>query len=267
MAVTTETILAGMQPLVTINKASQTAEGAGTFHSLWKALSLPAAGANPPLFSAGAGYVPTRATVGAMPFTNPVAGGAIACLGRLDAWGPTAGQLVLYDRLWHCSGFGTVITTLQSVANPVDAGRSTNWDGVEAFLEVYTAPGATGANWTVGYTNAANQSGRTSVVVHPANAESVGQMIPIPLAAGETGFRSVQSFQASATSGTAGDIGITLMRRVATIPITAGGLDRDAFSLALPRLPNDACVAMMVACSTTSTGLVYGSLNFTHLVP
>jgi hypothetical protein len=265
MPINAASILAGMQPGWTLSKASQTAEGAGTCHSLWKAAGTPGAGSNPPLLSAGSGYVPTRTTAGALPFTNPAAGNAyLACL---DAWGPTAGALVLYDRLWACSGFGTVITTAQTITTPGNAGRSTSWDGVEAFLEVYTAPGATGANWTVTYTNAAGTSGRTSVYSHPANAESVGQMIPLVLAAGDTGVQSVQSFQASVSSGTAGDIGITLVRRIATIPIAVAGGFRDAFSLGIPRVQNDACVAAMVLCSTTNTGLLMSLGSFAHVVP
>jgi hypothetical protein len=263
--VTAPAILAGMQLAWTLSKATQTSEGAGTLHSLWKAAGTPGAGSNPPLFSAGSGYVPTRTTAGALPFTNPATGNAyLACL---DVWGPTTGALVLYDRLWACSGLGTVVTTAQSITTPGDAGRSVTYDGVEAFLEVYTAPGATGANWTVTYTNAANASGRTSVYAHPANAETVGQMIPLALQAGDTGVRSVQSFQASVSSGTAGDIGITLARRIATIPITVGGNFRDAFSLGLPRVPNDACIAAMVLCSTTSTGAIMATGAFSHVIP
>ena len=139
--------------------------------------------------------------------------------------------------------------------------------GVEMWLEVYTAPGATGATWTITYENQASQASRQATYAHPANAESVGQMMPVALQAGDTGIKSPTSFQCTVSSGTAGDIGVTLLRRLGTIPITTGGLNFDAFQLALPRVLDDACLAFMVCCSTTSTGIIIGSAAVTQIVP
>ena len=63
-------LLAGAGNYFPFQKASQTAEGAATWHSLWKAGLIPVAGATPPVFTAGSGYTPTDATTGAFPFTN-----------------------------------------------------------------------------------------------------------------------------------------------------------------------------------------------------
>jgi len=252
--------IAGMQRPFPIYRASMTAEGAGTFQSLWKGTGTPGAGANPPLFSAGSGYVPDDTTAGALTFTNNLQ----TYLGRLSIAGSTVGYLVVYDRVWACSGFSTVSTSAQSITTPNLPGRQGgNYVGLEAWLEVYAAPGATGANWTLAYTDELGNAG-TSVYAHPANAETVGQMIPMPLAAGDRGVQAAQSLTCSISSGTAGDIGITLMRRIAEIPITAGGLVLDAFGLGLPTIPDDACLAMMVLCSTTSTGALIGSLSLTQ---
>lgn len=268
MAITPETILAGMQPFIPFGKGSQTAEGAGTIHSLWKAGGGPPAGANPPLFSAGSGYVPTKDTLGAAgPYSNPATGNAY--LGQCWVWGATPGMLIFYDRAWACSGFATNVTTLQSVTTPGDAGggRYSTFDGIELWLEVYTAPGATGATWTVIYTNMSDVGGRTATYTHPANAESVGQMMPLALQNGDTGVRSVQSLQCSVSSGTAGSIGITLLKKIAAIPLRTDGATLDAFGLGLERVPDDACLAMQVGCSTTNTGLVQGQFKFAHVVP
>src|SRR6185503_13687371 len=138
--------LAGMLPPFPVNRASMTAEGAGTFQSLWKGTGTPGPGANPPLFSAGSGYVPTDATAGAFPFPNNLQ----TYLALLALVGPTAGQLTVYDRVWACSGFSTVSTSAQNITTPGLPGRQNgNYVGLEAFLEVYAAPGATAANWTV----------------------------------------------------------------------------------------------------------------------
>jgi len=252
-----------------IYKASLAAEGAGTSASLWKVAGRPAAGANPPLFSSGSGYIPTRATTGAIGQTN---GGADPlCLLRAAMAGTTVGTLIVYDRLWACSGFGTVITTEQTIATPgtLTAGRAPNGGAdVEPWLEVYTAPGATGATWTVKGTDSAGNTARTWTYAHPANAESVGQMMPLlpggASPASTRGCDAPTSFQASATSGTAGDIGVTLIRRLVEIPLMLAnvGVVLDAIATALVEVPDDACLAMMVQCTTTNTGVLQGRVDF-----
>ncbi len=247
------------------HKASQTAEGAGTWHSLWKAAGFPAAGASPPAFSAGSGYIPTRSTQGAFPFSNPTNN---AYLGKLAAQGATVGTLIIYDRLWACSGFSTASVAAQNVTTPgsLTAGRDPNTgDDVEPWLEVYTAPGATGATWTLTGVDSAGNTGVTWTYTHPANAESVGQMMPFVLGgtAVNRGIQQVTSLTCSVSSGTAGDIGITLVRRLAEVPLTLAnvGTVLDAIALGLPEVFDDACLAMMIMASTTNTGVLNGTLQ------
>lgn len=252
-----------------IYKASQSAEGAGTWSSLWKAIGLPAAGANPPLFSAGSGYVPGRATLGAIGQIDSVTDPRR--LVRAAMAGTTVGTLIVYDRVWACSGFGTVVTTEQTITTPgtLPAGRDPNSGAdVEPWLEVYTAPGATGATWTFKGTDAAGTTNRTWTYAHPANAESVGQMMPLlpggASPAATRGCRVPTSFQASATSGTAGSIGVTLLRRILEIPLMLAnvGVVLDAIATGLAEIPDDACLAMAVQCTTTNTGVLQGKFCF-----
>jgi hypothetical protein len=265
--------LAGARPPVFFYKVSATSEGAGTFHSLWQVAGFPGAAGNPPLFSAGSGYTCSRTTPGALPFSNPVSGGTSHLI-TFGASTATIGALFLYDRLWTCNGFATNVTTLQSITTPGaiparDASGSTNGDGVELWLEIYSAPGATAATWTVTYTNSAGVGGRTATYLHPANAETAGQMVPMVLQAGDTGVRSVESFQCSVSSGTAGNVGITLLRRLAFLPLSlvnAGQL-LDALACGAPLLPDDACLALMVQCTTTNTGAWQGQLVYTQPPP
>jgi hypothetical protein len=268
MAITTlDTLIAGFKPPMSFWKASQTAEGAGTWHSLWKAAGNPTAGATPPAISAGSGYVPTEATQGALPFVD--GGASNSYVTKLAATGGTVGTLILYDRLWHCSGFVTNSVALQSITTPGtitarDANGATAGVGVELWGEVYTAPGATGATWTVTYTNSGGTGSRSATYTHPANAESVGQMFPFTLQAGDVGVGAVADLTCSISSGTAGDIGLTLLRRIAEIPISlinAGALV-DGLGLGLPRIYDNSCLALMVHCSTTNTGLISGSYGY-----
>jgi hypothetical protein len=270
MAITTlDLAIAGLQPPRSYQKASATAEGAGTFQSLWLTAGYPAAGVAPPLFSAGSGYSCTNATQGAIPFTNPGAGDTN--LFKVGAAGSTIGTLIIYDRLWTCTGFGTVVTTAQNVTTPGtipsrDANGAALGDGVELWGEVYTAPGATGATWTVSYTNQAGTAGRSATYTHPANAETAGQMFPFNTQAGDTGVRAVASFTASVSSGTAGSIGLTLLRRLATIPLTTANVGQvlDFGALGMPRIYNSSCLAGMVMCSTTNTGFIAGEVIWTQ---
>jgi hypothetical protein len=265
--------MAGSGTKFDIIKASATAEGAATWQSLWKVAGVPIAGSNPPLFSAGSGYSPTDATAGAYPYTNP-AGGVQKRLLQLVLSGATVGTVILYDRLWTCSGFGTVVTTAQNVTTPGtipsrDANGAALGAGVELWGEVYTAPGATGATWTVSYTDQDNNAAQSATYTHPANAETVGQMFPFNLATGDTGVRAVASFTASVSSGTAGDIGLTLLRRVAEIPIPLTNVVQvlDFAQLGFPRVYDDSCLALMVRCTATNTGILHGSFIMGDYTP
>lgn len=273
MAITLDTLLAGARPKLTIQKVSLTSEGAGTFSSLWKVVGSPNAGSNPPAYTAGSGYSPTNATAGSLGQADATGGDELR-LTSLEASGGTAGKLIIYDRLWACSGLVTNITSLQSITTPgtVPTGRipnGTDYSDVELWLEVYTAPGATGATWTVIANDGGNTS-RTMTYTHPANAESAGQMMMItPLAAAAAGFRNPVSFQCSVSSGTAGDIGITMLRRIASIDMTVinTGQFRGALDLGLPRARDGACLAMMVQCTTTNTGLILGDVGISEITP
>jgi hypothetical protein len=243
-------------------KASGTAEGAGTWHSLWALNGYPILGVTPPAYNAGAGYVPSRVTGGAIPFANPSAGVLTYLLQAMIA-GSVIGKLILYDRLWHCSGLTTnnanpttlTITTPGSLTRPDALGAD-----VEIWGEVWGAPGATGSAWSVTYVDQADAD-KTATYTHPANAESVGQMFPFLLDATTTGVKQAKSFTHTVATGTAGSIGITLLRRIAEIPIQIANVGDifDAFFLGMPRIYDDACLAAMVMCSTTSTGIIQGS--------
>lgn len=267
MAITTEdglvAALAGGSQRANMRKASAATEGAGTFHSLWQLGGNPGAGANPPAFTAGAGYVPTDATAGAHPFNNP-GGSNLLYLARLFAAAAVPCSLVLYDRLWACSGFSMNVNTLQAITTP---GAVTRPDalgkGVEIWGEVYTAGGATGSTLTALYTDQDGNAAQASTYVQPANALSVGQMVPFSFAAGDTGARALASLQLSVATGVVGNFGLTLLRRLAEIPLPGANQPAllDAIQLGLPQVPNDACLAWMILCSAATSGEVLASFN------
>lgn len=271
MAVTTLTgIRTGLGARVDMFKASASTEGAGTWHSMWKQTGYPTAGASPPAFSAGSGYSPTNSTTGAVPFVNPASGSKYLAYAACTNASVT-GSLIIADRLWACSGFDTTVLTAQTITTPGvipsrDANGAALGAGVELWGEVYTAPGATGATWTVSYTNQAGTAGQSATYAHPANAETAGQLFPFTLASGDTGVRAVASFTADISSGAAGDVGLTLIRPLFEIPIRYINVRivTDAVQLCLPRIYDNSCLMFIVRPSSTATGNQQIQLAFTE---
>lgn len=271
MAITLDAIAAALaaRPAVNIYKPSVTSEGATTWHSLWKVTGNPTAGASPPAFTAGSGYVPTRATTGAIGQANPSGNLYVAAINAITS---TAGNLGFCDRMWACSGFDTTSTSAQNITTPgtLTAGRDPNSGlDVEPWIEIYGAPGATGATWTLTGTDSTGTTGRTWTYAHIANAETVGQMAPMTAGTAIGGCRVPASLTCSVSSGTAGDVGITLLRRLAYVPqpVANWGGSLDAFALGLPEVFDDACIAMFVQCTTTVTGIWMVQLSLADLTP
>jgi hypothetical protein len=238
-------------------KATSAADAANVLVSLWKVGTNPAAGATPP---AGAGEAPTGATLGSFRFTE-IGGGTSIYAVRALLQMATMGTLNLFDRLVHTSGLSGILTTAQAV-NSAALTRYTDGAGVELFIEHYTATGATAVDITVSYTNQAGVAGQTSTFPFYTSPVA-GLMQAVPLQAGDTGVRSVQSVTLSASTGIAGDFGITLARRLVDISPdnTNSGKVFSPFDIGLPTILPSSCLAMAVMTSTTNTGILSGSFD------
>lgn len=240
-------------------KASATTRGSGTWFSHWRIAGNPGAAAIPPT---GNGEVPTRETAGAIPFVNPATGNKLY-LGRFGAAMSIVNLLILYDRLWHNSGFDANTTGAQTIATPPTITRPDSLgNDVELWGEVYAATGTTASTFTATYTNQNGVSGRSATYSKPAAALVVGEMFPFSLQSGDTGVRTVSQVQLSAATGTAGNFGLVLLRRVAELYLIVAnvGADRDAFALGMPEIYPDACLAMGVQATSTTLGTLLGSI-------
>lgn len=260
MAITTmDGLLAALEATrrITFFKAAASAEGAGTFHSHFKVGGFPVAGVNPPT---GVGEIPTSLTAGTFDFSNPE-GTNTKYIGRVNMQGSTLGSLVIYDRLWHNSGQVGNIITSQAV-NSATPTRYSNGVGVEIWGEVYAAMGASASTFSVTYTDSTDTS-RVGTYAHPANALTVGQMFPFNPPIAGSGCKSIQSVILSATTGTAGNFGLVMLRRMVEIPLTAVNIVTvyDAFSLGMPVVLPNAALCTMVACTGTTTGTIMGAVD------
>jgi hypothetical protein len=240
------------------NKSGPASATGGTWVSLWKQGGSPGAAVTPPT---GTGEVPTNATVGALPFTNP-SGANLAYLAQCSMGCASAGTMTLYDRLWHNSGLSGTAITAQTVNSLALTRPDANGNDVECWMECNTALGATARTLTISYTDGANGAGRSGTVAVPASMPAQ-RMIPMTNQSGDYNVKSVQSCTLSASTGTTGDFGLVLLRRVAEIPIANANSasDRDAFALGMPQLYSGACLALLVLCSTASQGLTLGTYS------
>jgi hypothetical protein len=246
-------------PPFTFIKAMGGPKATGSFASSWLAGGRPAAGATPPAYTAGSGYTYSSATPGAIPFTNAAVNNWLAKL-TLNCNLPLT--LMLVDRLWSCSGMGfaaatyTVTTPGSLPARITDGGV-----GVEAWVENYVAAGAATGTLTLNYLNTlgAAKSGVISTVV---SAPSAQQIQPIPLAVGDLGVSQVTSVVTSAT-WTSGSFGVTLLKRLATasLELLNGRATMDWATLGLSKIPNDACLSLVIMANSTSAPTVAGSID------
>lgn len=224
--------------------------------SLWQAMAIPGAPGNPP---SGVGEACSRTTQGALGMPSPVAG-KLARLLELSAGASGGGVLMLYDRLVHTSGLVGNVATLQNV-NTVALPRYTTGEDVEIFGEVYTVLGGTSVAWTVNYTDETGTARSAVTTTNPGGTPQPGRLIPFSNFQNHHGCRSVQSVQLSATTGAAGNWGITLARRLAEIdlsPLTYGMSTRNAIDLLMPMIEDSACLFFVLLVSGTTIGQLGG---------
>lgn len=230
--------------------------GAGAYAALFTAPGSPGAAASPS--SGVAGDIPTDATAGALPFTNPTSP-AISYLAMLAASANAGGTLYLYDRLWHNSGLSVTSTSAQTVNSVALDRPDANGADVELWLDVIGATGA-GANVpTVSYTDQDGNTGNTGTCIGYSASAIQYRSFPFQLAAGDTGIRSIQTYTNS-VSMSSGTVSLVMRRKIAMLPIAAASVGnvQDFFDLGGPQVHDNACLELVMHCGATSlilTGL------------
>jgi hypothetical protein len=211
--------------------------------------------------------VPTNATVGSLGQQN---GGAAALrIPGMDLM-YNGGQLWICDRLSHQAGLDATVTTAQTTNLPTAAlTRYTSGTGVLMTLEIYTQIGATGTTVSASYTNQAGTAGQTSPLVTfgGTNFREIQRVFVLPFQSGDTGVRSVESVTVTATTGTAGNFGVTLVYPL--VPFTSvvlqpfqsqsnGYVYLGGF---LPEILDNACLYLINHPSVAS-GAITGDIHF-----
>lgn len=249
----------------------------GSASTLWRVGTAPAAGAAGS--AAPGGRIPTDATTGGFPFTNP-SSGFLHLTGADFSANVINNSLMLYDRIFD------VAKTMNSTATEAVTGVPTRYQSVTAtdqdyaggnflFIEVGgTALAATSHNWTVcTYTDQDNNAGATLPSIAGNSAGIVDRFdMPLstwfcPLAAGDTGIKALTQMQCSALVATGAinfvmghTIGVMAFPVIATMVPFDWLINRDQ----TPRIFDDACLALFEFAKPATTATTYsGSIYAT----
>jgi len=275
MAITTRdqiiAALANSSSPIVVDKAAIGAQVGGAFSSMWRATGTPGQGAIP-----GAAEVCTKALAGALPFANQTAPNQ-SLLASLWAVSNVSGvTLELHDRLAHMGGLNLTLTTPQTVGVDVltlgiaaDRRGAANFSELQWWYEVYTAGGATASNATFNVTFDDGSTGNLATLAVGATlaASRLFSLDALRTPAQQGRYiRGVNSVTLSASTGTAGNAGITVTHPLASLPMGLANLSNvaDWAQLGLPVVPNDACLFPIILPPSTSTGTLRAGGKIVH---
>lgn len=264
--------MAGPASRIVLDKGSLANQVAGRMCSLWRATGQPAQGAIPTTAA-----LCTNATTGGIQFTQQTAPSesyigviAVSAANSAMSW-------EIQDRIAHSGGGVLNVTTAQTniacdlvaLAPSADRIGSADYRDVQCWLEVYADGGATASNATINVTFNDGTSGNLNTLAVGGTIRA-GHMFSLdalrtPAQQG-LNIRAVNSVQLSASTGTAGNFGITFTRPRAYIPTQVANLSQtyDWAALGLPGVPNGACLQFTVIPSTTSSGTLRGVGKIIH---
>ena len=265
--------LANNSSRIVIDKASIANAAAGQYHSLWRATGQPGQGAIP---AAAANC--NQSTTGCLTFNQQTAP-TKSYLAYLEAASSNSAMTVeVHDRLMHMGGLNGTLTTAQTVGldfNGVTADNmaerigDANYSDIQWWLEWYTDTGATALTATVNVTyNDGTTGNLTGVILAATRRASFMQPLNglIPAAAAGKFIRAVNTVALSASTGTAGNFGVTATRLRGSLfmPIANAKFSADWASLPINTIPNSACPFIAMLTSTNTTGTLRGGGKIAH---
>lgn len=258
---------------VVIDKASIANAAVGQFHSLWRATGQPGPGAIP-----AAVATCNNELLGAMQFTQQTAPATTYAAYLEAVCSNSAVTLEIHDRLRQQGGLLGNVTTAQAVS--VDLNGITtdnmqarigdsNYSDCQWWLEWYADTGATVATATVAVTyNDGSTGNLTGIALAATRRASFMQPLNglIPAAAAGKYIRAVNSVTLSATTGTAGNFGVTVTRPRVSLgcPVANNKWAADWASLPIGEIPNSSCLFALVIAGATSSGTVRGGAKLAH---
>lgn len=242
-------------------KVGTAAEAAGVPHSLWKVGHYPAAGEDG---ASTPGTAHTSSDGSLIKWANQSPD--TKHLVTFSATATTQGMLVLYDRLVsvNFSFNSTGEKTINSTTLPRYAG--TDSVGLQAWVEVTTVTSSAAVMNMSSYTDQdGNGTASGGNITFPAAATNVNAFIgPLPLAAGDTGLRSVETITVGTSGGGSAAGNLVIMKPLAYCPLIANrGTNNDHMIMipSLPRIYDGATLALYYVPSTTTATSFWGSIR------
>lgn len=256
--------LANNASRVVIDKSSLPNTAAGQYISMWRSSGMPGQGAIP-----STAAICTGALVGAIGFPNQTAPATSYHAWQTLASSNAPASVEFHDRLAHMGGLSGTVTTAQGALSltGLSAARlgDPNYSDVQWWLEWYTDTGATSPSVNVNVTYNDDSTANVSLGAIGATIRA-GRRIPIVTQVAGKFIKAVNSVTLSASTGTAGNFGITATRpRTAVGTVLVNKIERFGWAeLGMSEIPNDACYEMMVLATTTTTGTLRGSGKIIH---
>lgn len=259
---------------IVLDKASIASQTANSYCSLWRATGQPGQGAIPTVVATC-----NNTTVGTIGFNQQMSPSTSYGAYLEIATSNAAMTIELHDRLANMGGLNGTLTTAQSVNLDLNTLLATdnintrkgdaNYSDVLWWLEWYTATGGTAVTATIVVTYNDGTTGNLSAL-SLAGSRPASHMIPlnslIPSDKSGKFIRGIVSVTLSATTGTAGNFGVTVTRPRMTLssPFANFKFIADWAQLGLPEIYNSSAIFPIVLTSTTSTGTVRGGGKIAH---
>lgn len=228
---------------------------------IWQAGGSPAAGT---FGTSGTARTMSDASTGGLPYTNAGGGRQMSLLSIGAFSSISIGTLLLYDRLAEYPFTGTTTSaSFTTVTLPArDVNGATNGDGVMMMGESYSATATAAVTVTPTYTDQGGTGSNTNAFTSQATSalaggifNPVGQLW-VPLAAGDTGVRTIESYTLSA-SLLAANCSFTLIRPLAFLPVMVQNvfIERDMIMQIanMPKLYDDTAFGLSLFCNATTT--------------
>jgi hypothetical protein len=210
------------------------------------------------------GVVPTDATAGCPPI-NSFTGANVGYLATANVGSSVAARYRLCDMLFKAGAYAfnanVTLASQPSYSARIPGG---DYKGTELWMEAVTAFGGGNLFLTVTYTNQDGTTGRTTGSVNLATAPTLGRMMQIPLASGDTGLRAIESVTAS--SVTSGTFNLLVLRPLWSGRVSAinAGLVHGPDQTDLPILYDTSALILQVATDASLTGVTemrFGIVN------
>ena len=251
MAINTlDQFIASSKQLVSYHKtASRTTVAAAAF-SVFDLAGNPSAGTLA-IGNTTSGVVPTSSVAG-YPKLNSFSG-LDGVISGVTFGNSVACRFTLFDCLFSAGAFAFNAASALT-GQPSYLTRVPNLNNTEIWIECVTA--FTGnQSIAVTYTNQDGVTGKTTGTIATGIAPTVGRMLQLPLASGDTGVRTIESV--TSTVATAGTFNVHVMRRLwsGRVRIANDGDTHDMLKTGLPPLYDTSALRFVVYTDGTSSGI------------